>query len=48
MGVRGVRGGSVNGSGSEVVGGVWVNIGDGNVRRVRPPVSGGADGGVRD
>ena len=46
--VGGVRGGSGNGNSSEGVGGVWGDSGNGNVRRVRSPVSGGADGGVRD
>ena len=47
-GVGGVRGGSGNGNGREGVGGIWVDIGGGNVRRVRPPVSGGTDGDVRE
>ena len=47
-GVGGVRGGSVNGNGSKVVGGVLVNSGDGNFRGVGTPISGSADGDVRE
>ena len=47
-GVGSVRGVSSNGNGSEGVGGFWGDSGDGNGRRVRRPVIGGVDGGVRD
>ena len=46
--VSGVRGVSNNGNGSKRVGGIWVDNGDGNGRRVRRLVIGGTDGSVRD